>query len=183
MLCVVKGEERDQKNIGVEGQRDDVLLHYLLALGICVRIGVTGGLRPRLGFFYLKCRAAKKYMYRLVNYRGALKWNSAVIFALNTVALIPLGIWISRSVDALTVGGSRAIIEVLKSTLGNSVELMVISSSLHLQCKYRLTMIYPDRNQCDRAKPTAHLPVRDTWKCYKQFITGKSQYQIQPLLL
>ncbi|KAJ5943324.1 hypothetical protein N7516_003492 [Penicillium verrucosum] len=56
---------------------------------------------------------------------GALKWNSAVIFALNIVALIPLGTWISRSVDALTVGGSRAIIEVLKSTLGNSVELMI----------------------------------------------------------
>lgn len=58
---------------------------------------------------------------------GALKWNSAVIFALNIVALIPLGSWINRSVDALTVGGSRAVIEVLKSTLGNSVELMVIS--------------------------------------------------------
>ncbi|KAJ5209789.1 hypothetical protein N7449_004168 [Penicillium cf. viridicatum] len=56
---------------------------------------------------------------------GALKWNSAAIFALNIVALIPLGSWISRSVDALTVGGSRAVIEVLKSTLGNSVELMM----------------------------------------------------------
>lgn len=40
----------------------------LLALGICVRIGVTGGLRPRLGFFYLKCRAAKDYVYLTVNY-------------------------------------------------------------------------------------------------------------------
>ncbi|KAJ5497166.1 hypothetical protein N7463_009153 [Penicillium fimorum] len=56
---------------------------------------------------------------------GALKWNSAVIFVLNTVALVPLGSWINRSVDALTVGGSRAVNEVLKSTLGNSVELMI----------------------------------------------------------
>ncbi|OQE44421.1 hypothetical protein PENCOP_c002G00811 [Penicillium coprophilum] len=56
---------------------------------------------------------------------GALKWNSAVIFVLNTLALIPLGSWINRSVDALTVGGSRAVNEILKSTLGNSVELMI----------------------------------------------------------
>ncbi|KAJ5178252.1 uncharacterized protein N7500_000951 [Penicillium coprophilum] len=56
---------------------------------------------------------------------GALKWNSTVIFALNTLALIPLGSWINRSVDALTVGGRRAVNEVLKSTLGNSVELMI----------------------------------------------------------
>lgn len=68
VIHVVKSEERDQKNIGVEGQRDDVLLHYLSALGICVRIGVTGGLRRRLGFFYLKSHADKKYMYLLVNY-------------------------------------------------------------------------------------------------------------------
>lgn len=59
---------------------------------------------------------------------GALKWNSAVIFALNIVAVIPLGLWINRSVDALAVGRSRVINEVLKSTLGNTVELMVISS-------------------------------------------------------
>lgn len=58
---------------------------------------------------------------------GALKWNSAAIFALNIIAVIPLGSWINRSVDALTVGGSRVVNEVLKSTLGNSVELMVIS--------------------------------------------------------
>lgn len=44
-------------------------------------------------------------------------------------------------------------------------------------------MSYPDRNQCDRAEPTTHLPVRDTWKRHKQSITGKSQYQIQPLVL
>ncbi|CAI7592619.1 unnamed protein product [Penicillium glandicola] len=56
---------------------------------------------------------------------GALKWNSAIIFALNIVALIPLGSWINRSVDALTVGRSRAVNEFLKSTLGNSVELMI----------------------------------------------------------
>ncbi|KAJ5431176.1 hypothetical protein N7445_008908 [Penicillium cf. griseofulvum] len=56
---------------------------------------------------------------------GALKWNSAVIFALNVLALIPLGSWTNRSVDASTVGGSRAVNEVLKSTLGNSVELMI----------------------------------------------------------
>ncbi|KAJ6139223.1 hypothetical protein N7471_005709 [Penicillium samsonianum] len=56
---------------------------------------------------------------------GALKWNSAAIFALNIVAVIPLGSWINRSVDALTVGGSRVVNEVLKSTLGNSVELMI----------------------------------------------------------
>lgn len=68
VIHVVKSEERDQKNIGVEDQRDDVLLHYLSALGICVRIGVTGGLRRRLGFFYLKSHADKKYMYLLVNY-------------------------------------------------------------------------------------------------------------------
>ncbi|CAG8051298.1 unnamed protein product [Penicillium nalgiovense] len=56
---------------------------------------------------------------------GALKWNSAVIFALNIVAVIPLGLWINRSVDALAVGRSRVINEVLKSTLGNTVELMI----------------------------------------------------------
>ncbi|KAJ5952615.1 uncharacterized protein N7479_011028 [Penicillium vulpinum] len=56
---------------------------------------------------------------------GALKLNSTAIFTINTVALIPLGSWINRSVDALSVGGSRAVNEVLKSTLGNSVELMI----------------------------------------------------------
>ncbi|OQE33067.1 hypothetical protein PENFLA_c001G03914 [Penicillium flavigenum] len=56
---------------------------------------------------------------------GALKWNSAAIFALNIVAVIPLGLWINRSVDALAVGRSRVVNEVLKSTLGNSVELMI----------------------------------------------------------
>ena len=59
---------------------------------------------------------------------GALEWNSAAIFALNIVGVIPLGLWINRSVDALAVGRSRVVNEVLKSTLGNSVELMVISS-------------------------------------------------------
>ncbi|KAJ5812803.1 hypothetical protein N7447_009826 [Penicillium robsamsonii] len=61
---------------------------------------------------------------------GVLKWNSAVIFALNTVAMIPLGLWINRSVDALAVGGSRSVNEVLKSTLGNSVELMIGINSI-----------------------------------------------------
>ncbi|KGO75514.1 Sodium/calcium exchanger membrane region [Penicillium italicum] len=56
---------------------------------------------------------------------GALEWNSAAIFVLNMVALIPLVSWINRSIDALAIGGSRAFIEVLKSTLGNSVELMI----------------------------------------------------------
>ena len=59
---------------------------------------------------------------------GALEWNSAAIFALNIVGVIPLGLWINRSVDALAVGRSRVVNEVLKSTLGNSVELLVISS-------------------------------------------------------
>ncbi|KAJ5269093.1 hypothetical protein N7497_010178 [Penicillium chrysogenum] len=56
---------------------------------------------------------------------GALEWNSAAIFALNIVGVIPLGLWINRSVDALAVGRSRVVNEVLKSTLGNSVELMI----------------------------------------------------------
>ncbi|KAJ5874110.1 uncharacterized protein N7529_002540 [Penicillium soppii] len=56
---------------------------------------------------------------------GALKLNSAAIFIFNTIALIPLGSWINRSVDALSVDGMRAVNELLKSTLGNSVELMI----------------------------------------------------------
>ncbi|KAJ5328665.1 hypothetical protein N7452_009055 [Penicillium brevicompactum] len=56
---------------------------------------------------------------------GALQWNSAATFILNTVALIPLGSWINRSVDSLSVDGTRVVNELLKSTLGNSVELMV----------------------------------------------------------
>ncbi|KAJ5770416.1 uncharacterized protein N7511_002467 [Penicillium nucicola] len=56
---------------------------------------------------------------------GAMRVNSAVVFTLNILALIPLGPWISRSVDALSVGGRRFTSELLKSTLGNSVELMV----------------------------------------------------------
>ncbi|CAG8903767.1 unnamed protein product [Penicillium egyptiacum] len=56
---------------------------------------------------------------------GALEWNSAAIFALNIVAMIPLGSWINRSVDSLTVDRSRVVNEVLKSTLGNSVELLI----------------------------------------------------------
>ncbi|KAJ5295497.1 hypothetical protein PENANT_c001G01607 [Penicillium antarcticum] len=56
---------------------------------------------------------------------GAMRLNSATIFTLNMLALIPLGPWISRSVDALSVGGQRATSELLKSSLGNSVELMV----------------------------------------------------------
>ncbi|KAF3018701.1 hypothetical protein E8E15_006177 [Penicillium rubens] len=35
---------------------------------------------------------------------GALGWNSAAIFALNIVGVIPLGLWINRSVDALAIG-------------------------------------------------------------------------------
>ena len=58
---------------------------------------------------------------------GALQWNSAATFILNTVALIPLGSWINRSVDSLSVDGTRVVNELLKSTLGNSVELMVSS--------------------------------------------------------
>jgi Ca2+:H+ antiporter len=58
---------------------------------------------------------------------GALELNSAVIFIFNLIALIPLGSWINRSVDALSVNGRRTVNEILKSTLGNSVELMVIS--------------------------------------------------------
>ncbi|KAI2691343.1 hypothetical protein LCP963914a_1544 [Penicillium roqueforti] len=56
---------------------------------------------------------------------GALNWNSVAIFTLNIVAVIPLGLWVNRSVDSLTVGGSRVVNELLKSTLGNSVELMI----------------------------------------------------------
>lgn len=56
---------------------------------------------------------------------GALGWNVAATFIFNTVALIPLGSWINRSVDALSVDGKRVVNELLKSTLGNSVELMV----------------------------------------------------------
>lgn len=58
---------------------------------------------------------------------GALNWNSAATFILNTVALMPLGLWINRLVDALSVDGKRIINEILKSSLGNSVELMVSS--------------------------------------------------------
>lgn len=58
---------------------------------------------------------------------GALGWNSAATFMFNTVALIPLGSWINRSVDSLSVDGTRVVNELLKSTLGNSVELMVRS--------------------------------------------------------
>jgi hypothetical protein len=61
---------------------------------------------------------------------GALKWNSAIVFILNILSLAPLGSWIDLSVNALTVGGGRAVNEILKSTLGNSVELMVMSSYL-----------------------------------------------------
>lgn len=79
---------------------------------------------------------------------GALNWNSVAIFTLNIVAVIPLGLWVNRSVDSLTVGGSRVVNELLKSTLGNSVELMVISSpgGFKLQFKHMLTTIDPDRN-------------------------------------
>lgn len=105
---------------------------------------------------------------------GALKWNSAAIFTLNIVAVIPLGLWINRSVDSLTAGGSRVVKELLKSTLGNSVELMVISSSggLNLQFKHKLTIIYLDWNQCDRTENTTYRPVCDTWKRPKQFTPG-----------
>jgi Ca2+:H+ antiporter len=66
---------------------------------------------------------------------GAMRLNSATVFTLNILALIPLGPWISRSVDALSVGGRRATNELLKSTLGNSVELMVRNLlSPHLSC-------------------------------------------------
>ena len=60
---------------------------------------------------------------------GALELNSAATFISNTIALIPLGSWINRSVDALSVNGRQTVNEILKSTLGNSVELMVISSA------------------------------------------------------
>ncbi|CAG8138553.1 unnamed protein product [Penicillium olsonii] len=56
---------------------------------------------------------------------GALGGNSAATFLFNTVALIPLGSWINRSVDSLSVDGIRVVNELLKSTLGNSVELMI----------------------------------------------------------
>jgi Ca2+:H+ antiporter len=61
---------------------------------------------------------------------GAMRLNGATVFTLNILALIPLGPWVSRSVDALSVGGLRAVNELLKSTLGNSVELMVAAPQL-----------------------------------------------------
>ncbi|KAJ6051702.1 uncharacterized protein N7446_006336 [Penicillium canescens] len=59
-----------------------------------------------------------------------MRLNSATIFTLNILALIPLGPWISRSVDALSVGGRRATSELLKSTLGTSVELMIVINAI-----------------------------------------------------
>ncbi|KAJ5782641.1 hypothetical protein N7457_004415 [Penicillium paradoxum] len=69
---------------------------------------------------------------------GVLKWNSAVIFTLNILALVPLSSWINRSVEALGVGASRPVNELLKSTLGNSVELMVGTNAI-IQKKPHIT--------------------------------------------
>lgn len=86
MLSRVRKETK--RTLEIEGQRDDVLLHYLSALGIYVCIGVTGGLRRRPGFFYLKSRAAKKYMYLMVNYNW-LRLITYVTVSDGNITIIP----------------------------------------------------------------------------------------------
>ncbi|KAJ5561069.1 hypothetical protein N7535_009266 [Penicillium sp. DV-2018c] len=61
---------------------------------------------------------------------GALKWNSAVVFLLNILSLAPLGSWINRSIDTLAISGGRTVNEILKSTMGNSVELMIGANAI-----------------------------------------------------
>ncbi|CAG8400294.1 unnamed protein product [Penicillium salamii] len=73
-----------------------------------------------------QCRLGASLLIPLIGMvTGALGWNSAATFIFNTVALVPLGSWINRSVDSLSVDGIKVVNELLKSTLGNSVELMV----------------------------------------------------------
>ncbi|KAJ5120271.1 uncharacterized protein N7515_009659 [Penicillium bovifimosum] len=61
---------------------------------------------------------------------GALRWNSAIVFVLNILSLAPLGSWINRSIDTLTISGWRTVNEILKSTLGNTVELMIGANAI-----------------------------------------------------
>lgn len=78
-----------------------------------------------------QCRLGASLLIPLIGMvTGALGWNSAATFMFNTAALVPLGSWINRSVDSLSVDGIKVVNELLKSTLGNSVELMVSSEFL-----------------------------------------------------
>ncbi|CAG8922485.1 unnamed protein product [Penicillium salamii] len=73
-----------------------------------------------------QCRLGASLLIPLIGMvTGVLGWNSAATFMFNTAALVPLGSWINRSVDSLSVDGIKVVNELLKSTLGNSVELMV----------------------------------------------------------
>jgi hypothetical protein len=109
---------------------------------------------------------------------GALKLNSAAIFIFNTIALIPLGSWINRSVDALSVDGMRAVNELLKSTLGNSVELMV-TPRFYLPPERELISISSplDRDKCDRPETTTCLTICDPRQCAQQPTTGELHHQ------
>lgn len=64
---------------------------------------------------------------------GALNFPGIIVFALNLLAMSVLHDWINRSISAISVNAGRLTTELLKGTLGNSVELMVIILSF---CSY-----------------------------------------------
>ncbi|KAJ5800153.1 uncharacterized protein N7518_002221 [Penicillium psychrosexuale] len=72
---------------------------------------------------------------------GALNWNSAAIFTLNIVAVIPLGLWVNRSVDSLTVlGGTIFVSGYDQKRLRFDRTLTTILSSLMMVVFILLTL-------------------------------------------
>lgn len=56
---------------------------------------------------------------------GILGWSTAVVFALNLVAIVPLTAWITYAIGELAPVVGRIGDELLKATIGNPVEVLV----------------------------------------------------------
>jgi len=63
---------------------------------------------------------------------GPLRWNQAVIFILNFLAIFPLAALLSYSTEELSASVGQIVGGLLNATFGNAVEMIV--SRLHKDC-------------------------------------------------